>query len=234
MGSRLSSRRSVAPGKARSRRHAAAPDALAGRTIHRMGIDERDGGRNSAQRAEQAGHPPGFVPPRRLPADTFSMVVLWLVIGAVVYLLVQRFVPGLQPVRIRAEQANAVLLTPGPSGGYTLAGAINGVPITFMVDTGASTVSVSAADAARMGLSGCEGISSQTANGSATGCLALARELQFGPFTARDVRVAVLPAMMPNTALLGMNVLSRLQIVQRGGRMMLRLDDGARAGVSGG
>jgi predicted aspartyl protease len=64
--------------------------------------------------------------------------------------------------------------------------------------------------------------------------MALARELQFGPFTARDVRVAVLPAMMPDTALLGMNVLSRLQLLQRGGRMMLQLEDRTRAGATGG
>lgn len=75
-------------------------------------------------------------------------------------------------------------------------GSINGVPTTCLVDTGASVVSVSAVAADRMGLSGCEGIDSQTANGRITGCMALARRMRFGPFTVREVRVAVLPAMV--------------------------------------
>lgn len=187
-----------------------------------MGPDDRDRDRTAAQQ-QPAQHPPGFVPPRRAP-DALSMIVLWLVIGAVVYLLVQRFVPGFQPVQVRAVQASEMLLTPDRSGAYTLDGTINGVPITFIIDTGASTVSVSAAEAARMGLSGCEGIASQTANGRATGCMALARELRFGPFSARRVRVAVLPGMIPGTALLGMNVLSRMQLIQRNGHLLLRLD----------
>ncbi len=154
------------------------------------------------------------------------MVVLWLLIGGALYLLVQSLIPGFQRVHVRSVEANAVLLSPDRSGNYTLPGSINGVPITFMVDTGASTVSVSAAEAERMRLSGCEGIASQTANGSTTGCMALARALRFGPFSARDVRVAVLPHMLPGTALLGMNVLARMQMIEQGGRMLLRLNGG--------
>lgn len=186
-----------------------------------MGIYDRDWYKQAhAQR--QGGVPPGFVPPRRASAGIFSMVLLWVLIGGALYLMVQAFVPGFQPVHVRGVQANEVLLSPNRSGNYTLPGSINGVPITFMVDTGASSVSVSAAAAGQMGLQGCQGVASQTANGTTTGCIALARELRFGPFSARDVRVAVLPNMLPGTALLGMNVLSRMQIVQQSGHMLLR------------
>lgn len=152
------------------------------------------------------------------------MIALWLLIGGALYLMVRAFAPGFQPVRVHAVQADEVLLSPDRSGNYMLPGSINGVPMTFMVDTGASTVSVPAGAADRMGLEGCQGISSQTANGRTSGCMALARELRFGPFTARDVRVAVLPDMAPGTALLGMNVLSRMRMLQQGGRMVLRAD----------
>lgn len=187
-----------------------------------MRIDDR-GGNERAGQQRGAAPAPGFVPVRR-SGGTFSMVVLWLLIGGALYLMVRAFVPGFQPVQVRAVQADEVLLSPDRAGNYTLSGSINGVPTRLLVDTGASTVSVSAAAAARMGLVGCQGIASQTANGRTAGCMAVARELRFGPFVARDVRVAVLPDMLPGTALLGMNVLSRMQIVQQRGRMLLRLD----------
>ena len=187
-----------------------------------MGFDDRDWAKQAGQGHPE--HPPGFVPPRRFPSGVFSMVLLWLVIGGGLYMLVQGFVPGFRPVRVSADQANEALLSPDRSGNYSMPGAINGVPVTFMVDTGASTVAISAAMADRMGLEGCMGVASQTANGRAVGCMALAREVRFGPFTAHDVRVAVLPNMPPDTALLGMNVLSRLQIIQQGGRLVLRLE----------
>lgn len=188
-----------------------------------MANDDRDGCGRAPQ--QQPGGPaPGWVPRGRPSGGTFSMVVLWLLIGGALYLMMQAFVPGLRPVRVRSLRAREVLLSPDRAGNYTLPGSIDGVPIRFLVDTGASTVSVSAAAARRMGLVGCQGIASQTANGRTAGCVALARELRFGPFSARDVRVAVLPDMLPGTALLGMNVLSRMQMVEQRGRMLLRLD----------
>ncbi len=186
-----------------------------------MGIDDRDGYKQ-AHSQRPGALPPGFVPSRRAPAGILSMVLLWLLIGGAITLMVRAFVPGFGPVRVRAAQAGAVLLSPNRWGNYTLEGSINGVPITFLVDTGASTVAVSTADADRMGLSGCQGVASTTANGTTSGCLALARQISFGPFSVRNVRVAVLPRMAAGQALLGMNVLSRLQILQQDGRMMLR------------
>jgi aspartyl protease family protein len=186
-----------------------------------MGFDHRDG-MKPGDRQPSAAPPPGYVPTRRPPAGLMWMVLLWCLIGGALYLMVRSFVPGFGPVRVQAAGADELLLSPDRSGNYTVPGAINGVPVTFLVDTGASTVSVSARAADRMGLSGCQGIASQTANGSTSGCLALARELRFGPFTARDVRVAVLPHLSGGTALLGMNLLSRMRMVQQDGHLELR------------
>ncbi len=186
-----------------------------------MGIYDRDWYKQPHGKRPSAP-PPGFVPPRRAPAGILSLVLLWLLIGGAITLMVRALVPGFGPVQVRAAQAGAVLLSPNRSGNYTLGGAINGVPVTFMVDTGASTLAVSAADADRMGLSDCQGVASTTANGTTSGCLALARQISFGPFSARNVRVAVLPRMTEGQALLGMNVLSRMQMLQQSGHMMLR------------
>lgn len=141
-----------------------------------MGIQDRDGFGQAAKQGPGSA-PPGFVPRSRAPVGVLSMALLWMFIGVILYLLVRSFVPGFQPLRVTARQADELLLTSDRSGNYTVPGSINGVPTTFLVDTGASVVSVSAVAADRMGLSGCEGIDSQTANGRITGCMALARRM---------------------------------------------------------
>ena len=182
----------------------------------RMGVDDRDWYRRAQQQRADAP-----MSARRRP-DTLSMVVLWLVIGAVLYLLVDSLLPGMRAPVVRPTAANEIVLSPDRGGNYTLRGSINGVPLRFIVDTGASTVSVSAAQARRMGLVGCRGTLAQTANGHVQGCMSVAHELRFGPFRAHDVEVAVLPDL-GGEALLGMNVLSQLQVVQQDGHMLLRV-----------
>lgn len=188
-----------------------------------MGIDDRDGNGQARRERELAGQTEfrgtGW---RRRGPGTLSMILLWAVIGTGVYLGVRDLLPGFAHPRVELLGASEALLTPDRTGSYTIPGSINGVPITFMVDTGASTVSVSADEADRMRLVGCEGMAARTANGSAAGCMALAHEVDFGPFSARNVRVAVLPQMIPGTALLGMDLLSQLDMIQRDGHLLLR------------
>ena len=45
-----------------------------------------------------------------------------------------------------------IVLAMGPGGHFNAAGAINGKPVTFMVDTGATTIALSQTEANRIGL----------------------------------------------------------------------------------
>lgn len=148
------------------------------------------------------------------------MIIAWLAIGGLVYLAVLHFVPGFAPPKVSSEGANELLLRADWSGGYDVAGSINGVPVKFMIDTGASTVSISQEMARQMGIQGCMGGVSSTANGNVPICMATAKTLVFGPFEAQNVRVAVLPRL-EGMALLGMNVLSVLHITQSDGKMVI-------------
>ncbi|MBN8745445.1 MAG: retroviral-like aspartic protease family protein [Thiomonas arsenitoxydans] len=148
------------------------------------------------------------------------MIIAWLAIGGLVYLAVLHFVPGFAPPKVSSEGANELLLRADWSGGYDVAGSINGVPVKFMIDTGASTVSISQEMARQMGIQGCMGGVSSTANGNVPICMATAKTLVFGPFEAQNVRVAVLPRL-EGRALLGMNVLSVLHITQSDGKMVI-------------
>lgn len=165
--------------------------------------------------------PPSRAPvPAKRGKSVFAMVIAWLAIGGLVYLAVTHFVPGFAPTKVRSEGANELLLRADWSGGYGVAGSINGVPVKFMIDTGASTVSISQAMAQQMGIQGCMGGVSSTANGNVPICMATAKTLVFGPFEAQNVRVAVMPRL-EGRALLGMNVLSVLHITQIDGKMVI-------------
>lgn len=63
---------------------------------------------------------------------------------------------------------------------YAVDGTVNEIPLTFMVDTGASITTVTKEFAAQAGLRNCVPHQVSTANGIATACQATARELTLG------------------------------------------------------
>jgi len=148
------------------------------------------------------------------------MVLGWLLVFALAYALVVRFVPGFGTPRIEVSHDGALVLHANRSGNYEVPGTINAVPVMFILDTGASTVSISDAMAQRMGISGCMPTVSSTANGAIPNCTAVAHTLTFGNFAVHDVQVGVLPQLGQH-ALLGMNVLSQMDLSQRDGVMMV-------------
>jgi clan AA aspartic protease (TIGR02281 family) len=98
------------------------------------------------------------------------------------------------------------------NGHFYLPGSIGGVPVTFMLDTGASVTSITSEIARAAGVRNCKEIQVQTANGSTTGCIALVPLMTLGNFTLKNVTVAVMPNM--DTNLLGANVLRNFRVGQ--------------------
>jgi len=147
-------------------------------------------------------------------------------IGAVVFVAFERFGPyqsgrGFRPRPIETVSESGLELRRTLDGHYYASGSINGEPVVFMVDTGASTVSVGQAVADRVGLGGCRPVVYGTAGGTVRGCETRARELSVGGIRTRDVRVAVLPTQREDLALLGMNVLGHFRMETEGGTMRL-------------
>jgi len=113
-----------------------------------------------------------------------------------------------------------ILLPRAADGHYYLDGMVEGQPVRFMVDTGATGVAIPAELARQLGhYQGPEVISS-TANGQAIGYAVRAARLTFGPFSAHDVDVAALPAL--DKPLLGMSLLQSLEIRQTAAGLELR------------
>lgn len=107
------------------------------------------------------------------------------------------------------------------SGSYFVAGRIGAATINFQVDTGANITSIPAELASSAGIHSCEKRSFETANGKTVGCVGRVSFLTFGSFTIENVEVAVMPNL--KGALLGMNVLSHVHIVQSDGTMWISL-----------
>jgi iron donor protein CyaY len=106
-----------------------------------------------------------------------------------------------------------------PNGHFYLPGTIENVPVTFMVDTGATVTSISSDLARQAGIRNCKEVQFQTANGTATGCIALVPRMTLGNFELQNITVAVMPNMETN--LLGANVLRNFQVSQSDSSMLI-------------
>jgi len=112
-----------------------------------------------------------------------------------------------------AGGGSQIVLTAGSGGHFMTAGAINGRAVRFMVDTGATSVSMSIAEAEHIGLdyrSGQRGFVS-TANGNAPAYKVRLGEVRVGDVVVYDVEATVLPAQM-DFILLGNSFLTRFQM----------------------
>ncbi len=118
----------------------------------------------------------------------------------------------------RPERAT-VRIWPTPNRMYLVVGSINGYPVDFVVDTGATLVSLSGREARRLGIDyrvvGTPGRST-TASGIETIYVVNLDRVKVGDIELRNVRGAVHDGNFPPATLLGMSFLGRLNIRQDG------------------
>lgn len=112
-----------------------------------------------------------------------------------------------------SANGSRIVLQAGSGGHFMTLGSINGGSVRFMVDTGASAVSLSSADAQRLGIRYREGqrIRIQTANGTIDGYLLTLDRVRVGDVEIRGVPATVAERDMP-FVLLGNSFLSRFQM----------------------
>lgn len=119
-------------------------------------------------------------------------------------------------------RGSRIVLTAGTGGHFTTQGSINGRAVQFMVDTGATGVGLSVADAERIGLNYKSGrpIHLGTANGVAQGWLVRLGSVRIGDVEVYDVEAAVSPGAMPYV-LLGNSYLTRFQMKRENDQLVL-------------
>jgi aspartyl protease family protein len=111
------------------------------------------------------------------------------------------------------------------SGMYTTVGSINGLPVPFLVDTGATQVALNSGQARRLGIdyrvTGTEAAVT-TASGVEQAWRVTLDSVKVGELEVRNVSAVVIEGPQPETALLGMSYLGRFEISKSGQLMTLR------------
>ena len=117
------------------------------------------------------------------------------------------------------QQDGAIALPRAPDGHYYVTAEVNGAAIDFLVDTGASDIVLSRADAARIGFD-LEKLaflgSARTANGVVPIAYGRLKAIQLGPYLDQGLSVAINGGEMEKS-LLGMSYLGlfgRIEIAQ--------------------
>jgi aspartyl protease family protein len=133
--------------------------------------------------------------------------------------------PDLRPAESDEEPGLEHVIEADPSGHYVIDAMVNGAPVTFLIDTGASEIVLTLDDARRIGIEPRTLAFTQrfaTANGEVRAAPVVLREIRVGQFRLLDVEASVNEAPLP-LSLLGMSFLEQLggYEVDRG-RLILR------------
>ncbi len=121
-----------------------------------------------------------------------------------------------------AAERQSVSLTADARGHFAAAGSLNGYPLTFLVDTGATAIAISAADAGRIGVDYRAG--QAVGVGTAAGVVPAWR-VKFGTVKVGSITLHQVDGMVMETGLnvplLGMSFLNRMEMKRDGETMTL-------------
>jgi aspartyl protease family protein len=159
----------------------------------------------------------------------YMLIMAWVGGLALLTLLFQdllesQFNPNTRPLIVESvDGREQVVLERNVQGHYVASGRINNLPVTFLLDTGATDVAVPEDLADRLRLQRMGGGISQTANGPVAVWQTMLDEVTLGAITLNDVRASILPSMNgTDKVLLGMSFLKQLEFTQRGGQLTLQ------------
>ena len=107
-------------------------------------------------------------------------------------------------------------------GHYLASGTINSEEVTFLLDTGATVVSVPYHLNDKLNLPKGRPYTTMTANGNITVYSTTIAELRIGDMAFHNVRGALNPGMQSDEILLGMSALANVEMTQRGEQLILR------------
>lgn len=115
------------------------------------------------------------------------------------------------------------VLTADSSGHFLTTGNINGMSVRFLVDTGASMISLGASDASRIGIDASKGqrVTANTANGQTQVSRVKLDTVRVGEIVLNNVDALVHQQDLP-VVLLGMSFLNRMEMQRDGDTMTLK------------
>jgi len=199
-----------------------------------MGIEDRDWYRDAQREREKQrqidntrarfsmfsrkhlGEKP--IPPTK--TGLIPMMIFWCVVMGLLYLLMTHY---LKPRQAQVLANGDLVIQRSPDGHFYTTGHINGQEVKFMVDTGATLVSVSEAFARKAMIQGGVPTTFNTANGTQPGRVVEGVAVAIGPVSVTNVKVGVgLRLEDDDEALLGQSFLSKFDITMSKNQMVLQ------------
>ena len=130
--------------------------------------------------------------------------------------------PNQEPESMRIDGQTEVRLRQNRQGHYVTNGTINGQPVTFLIDTGATNVAIPASMQNELGLTAGRSGLAQTANGVVRVAQTTIDSLTIGDIELSNVQAHLNPGLRDGQILLGMSVLKQLEFTQRQDWLILR------------
>ena len=149
-------------------------------------------------------------------------IVLWFVFTWYSQQVEERNNPNLDPISRINVGGSEVHLSRNPSGHYVANGYINGHPVTFLLDTGATNLSIPVHIAQRLRLRPLSPQQTNTANGVITVYGTQVRYVRIGSIALGNVAAHINPHMDGDQVLLGMSFLKHIDFAQQGNQLILR------------
>lgn len=155
------------------------------------------------------------------------IIAMWIAVMIMVFflfdnLLERDYNPNQQVLIQNMDKQRVVVLKRNRYGHYVTQGEINSHPVTFMLDTGASDISIPDEIAKKLKLSYGQNRQYQTANGMITAYLTTLENVSIGNIKLQNVRASINPKMDHDEILLGMSFLKYIEFTQRGDTLILR------------
>jgi len=157
----------------------------------------------------------------------WMIIALWLLLLAFGTFFAQKWMDkrdrGQTPVNFASTDGRlSIELKSDRAGHYLVEGLVNGSPVAFLVDTGATGVSIPGAVADKLGLIPGNEFPVSTANGSIMVQSTRLNRLSIGQLTRENVQASINSSMDGEVGLLGMTFLRHFELIQRDGFLTIR------------
>jgi aspartyl protease family protein len=155
------------------------------------------------------------------------IIAMWIIVMIMVFFLFDKLLendynPNQQVMVQNTNEQRTVILKRNHYGHYVTQGKINNHSVTFLLDTGASDISIPDKIARKLNLKYGQEQRYQTANGIIVGNLTTLSSVSIGNIKLQNVRASINPKMDNDEILLGMSFLKFIEFTQRGDTLILR------------
>ena len=158
---------------------------------------------------------------------TGMVILAWLIFLGLLVLLFDNFLDKQRNPNENVETFSdsghrEVVLLRNRAGHYIASGKINGYPVEFLLDTGATDISIPLHIADKISLKKGNPMRVITANGEIDVYAAKLDRVELGDISLGDIRAGINPYMKADEVLLGMSFLKKLEMIQKDNTLTLK------------